>query len=115
VKNTGPTTCALDGYPKYAFFGPSAAGGAGAGPAVTIAVADGGPSPSSVTLASGGSADSIVIYSNVVSGGSACPTIASALLTPPGSGEGIPFPISFAPCGAEVKVYALGPSGSESP
>jgi hypothetical protein len=115
VKNTGADRCSLDGYPKYQFFGPSGAGGAGAGSPVPISVRNGGPSPSRITITPNSTADSIIVYSDVSSGGENCPSVASALLTPPGSSESIAFPISFSPCDSSVRVYPFGESGSESP
>ena len=114
VKNTGPSPCEIDGYPSYKFLGPSGAGGAGAGTTVNVSINHGGPAPTVLTVSPGASADSIVVYSDVASGSSACPQIASALLTPPGSSESLSFPISFAPCGG-LSVDAFGVSGSESP
>ena len=112
VKNNGPTPCALDGYPTYRFLGPSGAGGAGAGPEVPISVVDRGPAPTQVSIAPGSTADAIIVYSDV---GSNCPTIASALMNPPGSSESLSFPISFSPCNGSVVAYAFGKAGSESP
>jgi hypothetical protein len=115
VKNSGPAKCALDGYPSYSFFAPSGAGGAGAGAAVKIAQTHGGPAPAAVVIAPGAQADAIIVYSDVSSGGTNCTSIASALLTPPGSTESLPFPIAFAPCGGGVTIYAFGDAGSETP
>ncbi|HWD24763.1 MAG TPA: DUF4232 domain-containing protein [Acidimicrobiales bacterium] len=115
VKNTGSVRCALDGYPTYKFLGPSGAGGVGAGSPVAISTRDSGPAPSQVILAPGSTADSILVYSDIPSGGSSCPSVASALLTPPGSTESVAFPISLTPCGGSVLVYPFGAAGSESP
>jgi hypothetical protein len=115
VKNTGPTRCALEGYPSYKFFGPSGAGGAGAGSQISISTRHSGPAPARVVLEAGSTADSIIVFSDIASGGSNCPSVASAHLTPPGSEESVTFPISFSPCGSAVLVYAFGEAGSESP
>jgi Protein of unknown function (DUF4232) len=115
VKNIGPTACSLNGYPSYAFFGASGAGGAGAGARLAISQVDAGPPPSPVRVAPGSTAESIIIYTDVPTNGTACVQAASALLTPPGSQESISFPITFGPCGGSVKVYAFGPPGSERP
>jgi hypothetical protein len=115
VKNSGPTKCSLDGFPSYRFLGASGAGGAGDGPVVDISVSHGGPAATSVTIAPGATADSLIVYSDTAAGGSNCPLVASALLTPPGSTESLSFPIAFSPCGAAVSVFAFGPAGTESP
>jgi hypothetical protein len=68
-----------------------------------------------VIVPTGSTAETIVVYSDIASGGSNCPNVASALLTPPGSTESVAFPISFTPCGSSVVVYPFGEAGSESP
>jgi hypothetical protein len=113
IADTGPHPCTLDGYPDLKFFAPSGAGGAGAGAPLALAITHGGPAPSPVTLRAGHAGESLLIFSD--NGGSDCPAVGSALLTPPGSSEALPLALSFSPCGGGVRVYAVGSAGSESP
>ncbi len=115
LTNRGPTRCVLDGYPSLEFFGPSGASGAGAGPKLSITAIDGGPAPSLVMLASGGSAEFIVIMNDVPIGGVGCVTVASVDVSIPGTNEAIGVPVAMTPCGGSVTVYAFGPPKSESP
>ncbi|HVB04945.1 MAG TPA: DUF4232 domain-containing protein [Acidimicrobiales bacterium] len=114
VTNNGPATCRLDGYPSLTFFGPTAGGGAGAGAKLAITDQDAGPAPAAVTLKTNGSAEFLVIFSDVPVGGG-CTTVASVEMAPPGSSESVTAPVSFSPCGGTVKVYAFGVPGSENP
>ncbi|HLI15892.1 MAG TPA: DUF4232 domain-containing protein [Acidimicrobiales bacterium] len=115
VTNEGPTTCSLDGYPSVALFGPSGASGAGAGPKLPIGTEDAGPPPQLVTLAPNGRAEFLLVAPDVPVNGAGCATVASVAVTPPGSSEALSAPLSLAPCGTAVKVYAFAPPGSESP
>lgn len=116
LTNGGPTTCAVDGYPTIAFFAPSAAGGAGAGAKLDIAVQDGGgPAPTLVTLAAKGQAEFLVLFSDVPAGGVGCSTVASAEMSLPGSSESLTFPMSISLCGGSVRLYPFGAPGSENP
>ncbi len=114
VTNAGPTPCTLDGYPVLKFFGPSGAGGAGAGPALQVSESHAGSPASVVLLRPGGDVESLVLFSDVPVNGVGCPQVASALVYPPGSSESISVPMSLSPCGG-VRVDAFGPVGSERP
>jgi hypothetical protein len=105
--------CALDGYPALSFFGPSAAGSGHAGARIVLATTHGGPAPSKVILGPGHPAESLLVFSD--NGGSNCPLVGSVQLVPPGSVEPLQLALSFSPCGGGVRVYALGPAGSEQP
>ena len=103
----------LEGYPVLTFFARSGAGGSGAGARVALAVSHAGPSPTTVTLSVGHPAEALLVFTDI--GGSDCPSIGSVLLVPPGSSESLPLRLSFTPCGGGVRVYAVGPAGSENP
>jgi len=115
LTNRGPTSCTLDGYPTLQFFSPSGASGAGAGERLSITSTDSGAAPSVVTLASGGTAEFIVVIDDVPVGGVGCSAVASVDVAIPGTGEAVAVPVSMRPCGGSVRVYAFAPSGSESP
>ncbi len=115
LTNRGPTRCALDGYPSLEFFGPSGASGAGAGPKLPITAIDGGPAASLVIIATGQSAEFIVVMNDIPIGGVGCSTVASVDVSIPGTTEAVAVPVSLVPCGGSVTVYAFGPPGSESP
>jgi hypothetical protein len=68
-----------------------------------------------MTLASGGSAEFIVIIDDVPIGGVGCSTVASVDVSIAGTAEALAVPVSMVPCGGSVTVYAFGPLGSESP
>ena len=113
--NTAPSTCALDGYPTLSFFAPNAAGGAGSGAPVTLSVTDAGSPATVVDLRHGQSAQFLLLYTDVPVNGAGCTTVASVDVRPPHETQSTPVPVSFSPCGGEVKVYAFAPPGSQNP
>lgn len=115
VTNNGPATCELNGYPTLTFFGPTAGGGAGAGPQLPLTTQQGGAAPTAVILKASDTAEFLVLYTDVPVNGAGCSTVASVQMAPPSSSQVVSAPISFMPCGATVKVYAFGAPGSESP
>jgi hypothetical protein len=115
VLNDGPSTCLLDGYPSVRFYGPSPAGGAGAGPLLAIGDQQGGPTPTPVDVTAGHSAEFLMVFSDVPVDGAGCTTVASVRIQPSTSAESISLPVSFSPCGPKVEVYPFAPPGSESP
>lgn len=115
VTNGGPTTCTVDGFVDIAFYGPSAAGGAGSGPRLDISVVDSSTQPSPVTLASKADAEFLVVYSDVPAGGVGCSTVASAEFSLPGNAEELTLPVSMTLCGGSVRVDPFGAPGSENP
>jgi len=68
-----------------------------------------------VTLSTGGSAEFIVIMSDVPVGGVGCSTVASVGVSIPETSESLSVPVSVETCGGAVTVYAFGPPDSESP
>ena len=115
LDNRGPSACSLDGYPNLVFFGPSGAGGSGAGPKLSIGLVDAGPAPRPVTLKSGGSAEFILVYHDVPVGGVGCETVGSVDVSLPSSSEVLSALLSISACGGTTNVYAFGLPGSERP
>jgi hypothetical protein len=115
LTNTGPTACALEGYPELSFFAPSAAGGAGAGSKIALGVDHGGPAPALEVLAPAKTSEFLLFFSDVPVGGAGCTTVASVELRPPGGTEVVTAPVTFSPCGPVVKVYPYAVPGSENP
>lgn len=115
LTNGGPTSCTVEGYVNLAFFGASGAGGAGAGPRLSVTVNETGAVPATVTLASQATAEVSMRYSDVPVGGVGCDTVASADLSLAGAAETLTFPASLTLCGGSVEVGPLGPAGSQSP
>jgi hypothetical protein len=113
--NRGPADCQLDGYPTLTFYGPSGAGGAGAGPKLSITAIDSGPPAHPVTLASNGAAEFILVYHEVPVGGVGCQSVASVGVALPNSTERLMTPLSVSVCGGNAEVYAFGKPGTESP
>ena len=113
--NEGPSTCLLDGYPKLVFYGPSAGGGAGSGPALPITSADGGLHRVQCRSHMARPREFLVIFTDVPVNGGGCATVASVDVTPPGRSGAKPVPFLFSPCGGTVTVYAFGPNGTENP
>ncbi len=112
VTNGGPSSCSVQGYAALALFGPSAAGGAGVGPRLSVTVAKTGVSAAQTTLATHHVASFSMRYSNEPVGGGACETVASAELTLPGDAETLSFPVSLTICGGSVQI---GPFGAQTP
>ncbi len=115
VKNIGPKVCSLHGYPALDFFAPNAAGGAGSGVPVTLSVTDFGAAPSTVTLNPTQSAQFLLVYTEVPVNGAGCASVASVNIKLPDQAGSTPVPVSFAPCGGVVKVYAFAAPGSQNP
>jgi len=115
VTNTGPITCALDGYPTITFFAPNAAGGAGSGSAVSLTVSHSGPLPRRVTLKPAQSAQFLLVFTEVPVNGTGCTSVGSVDIQLPNQSESTPVPISFSPCGGAVKVSALSLPGTQNP
>lgn len=115
VTNAGPSACSLDGYPTVTFFGASPSGGVGAGPKLTLGEDHGGPSPAPVTIKAKGTAEFLLVFSDVPVDGQGCVTVASVEVQTPGSTEAISAPATLSPCGPDVKVYPFAAPGSENP
>ena len=115
VTNNGPSACVVDGFPTLTFFGASAAGGAGAGPQLNVTIEHSDVVPTPVSIASKGSAEFLVLFSDVPVGGVACDTVASANVGLPGSAESLSLPVSMDLCGGSVRLDPFGSSGSENP
>ena len=113
--NTSPKTCAINGYPKLAFFAPNAAGGAGAGSSVEMSVTNSGASPTTLKLKTGATAEFLMTYTDVPVNGEGCSAVGSVNVTPPHQGESLPVAISFSPCGGVVKVQPFAQPGTENP
>ena len=113
--NRSTTPCSLTGYPTVKFFGTSGASGAGAGTQLSLTPIPTGPTHGAVTLEAQGTAEFLVVFSDVPLGGVGCIDVASVEVTPPGSNEAISAPLSISPCGAAVEVQPVGPAGSENP
>jgi len=112
VINGGPSRCFVTGYANLAFFGPSAAGGAGTGPHLSVTVNETGVTGAQVTLSTHESGSFSMRYSNEPVGGLGCVTVASAELSLPGAPETLSFPMSLTLCGGTVQI---GPFGSPGP
>lgn len=107
LTNGGPQPCSLDGYPTVTLYGPSPAGGAGAGSKLSFSnIRLGGP-PASVLLAPTYAADFVVSVAEVPVNGAACQTVASIQVNPPGSRESVSLPDSFQACGTSIGVYPI--------
>lgn len=115
LTNNGPSPCSLRGFPSVEFFGPSGAGGAGAGPKLAITAQDSTQTPAVVVLDHGGAAEFLMFIHEVPVGGVGCATVASVDIAPPGSSESLSVPATFDACGGSVTVDALAPPGSENP
>jgi hypothetical protein len=115
ITNNGPSPCSVKGYATLTLFGPSAAGGAGVGPRLSVTVAQSGASVTQITLASHHVASFSMRYSNEPVGGGGCATVASAEMTLPGDTETLSFPVSLTICGGSVQVGPFGPPGTQTP
>jgi Protein of unknown function (DUF4232) len=115
VTNGGPSACFVKGYATVELFGPSAAGGAGVGPRLTVTVARSGVSAAQITLATHRVASFSMRYSNEPVGGGGCETVASAEITLPGDTETLSFPVSLTICGGSVQIGPYGPPGAQTP
>lgn len=109
LTNTGATACALDGFPKIEFFGPSGASGAGAGPKLSTAAQQSGAPAARVILDAGGAGAFYLVVGDVPVGGVGCSSVASIDVTPPESSEALAVPSSIDPCGPSVGVTAIEP------
>jgi hypothetical protein len=115
VTNGGPSACFVKGYATLELFGPSAAGGAGVGPRLTVTVARSGVSAAQITLATHRVASFSMRYSNEPVGGGGCETVASVEITLPGDTETLSFPVSLTICGGSVQIGPYGPPGAQTP
>jgi hypothetical protein len=115
ITNGGPSPCSVKGYATLTLFGPSAAGGAGVGPRLTVTVAQSGVSAAQITLATHHVASFSMRYSNEPVGGGGCVTVASAEITLPGESETLSFPVSLTICGGSVQIGPYGPPGAQTP
>lgn len=107
LTNTGPTPCSMDGFPSVAFFGPSGATGAGAGPKLSITAQQTGSKPATVTLDAGAAGAFYLVVGDVPVDGVGCSSVASIEVTPPGSTEALSEPSALDPCGPSVGVTAV--------
>lgn len=112
LTNGGPEACSLDGYPTVVAFGPSGAGGAGAGTRLSLGDIDLGGPPQAVTVASGASAHFLLSIAAVPVNGADCVSVASLQISPPASSESLSLPDSFQACGTDLGVYPVTGSGS---
>jgi hypothetical protein len=112
--NTGPSACSLYGYPTLTFYGPSGAGGSGAGPKLKIYPVNGKDVSAPVTIAAGATAQFLVILSDVPVNGVGCTNVASVDVAPPGTTETLSLPLDLQPCGGAVTVEPVAVPGSES-
>lgn len=113
--NTGPAECVLDGYPTLTFLAPNAAGGAGSGVVVPLTVSQAGPPPARVILQPSQAAQFLLAFTEVPVNGAGCTSVASVDIKIPNQTETTPVPVSFAPCGGVIKVYAFARPGTENP
>lgn len=99
LSETGPS-CTVTGYPSLALFNGSATVPSTVVDGLTVdisAPANGAPAP--VTWSPSSSVEFTYQYSDVTTGGGACPTATSMTVTPPGSSTATaPVAISLAPC-----------------
>ncbi len=107
LKNQGPSPCSLEGYPTVALYGPSGAGGAGAGRKLALGDIDLGGPPKPMLLAPGYGTNFIVSVAEVPVNGAGCQTVASLEVSPPGSSESLSLPDTFQACGTSIGVYPL--------
>jgi hypothetical protein len=112
--NTGPTACSLYGYPTLTFYGPSGAGGSGAGPKLKIYPVNGKDVSAPVTIAAGATAQFLVILSDVPVNGVGCTSVASVDVAPPGTTETLSLPLELQPCGGAVTVEPVAAPGTEN-
>jgi len=115
VTNGAPSSCFVKGYATLALFGPSAAGGAGVGPRLSITVTHSVSTPGQITLKTHGSSSFSMRYSNEPVGGVGCQTVASAEISPPGDTETLSFPVSLTICGGSVQIGPFGSPGTQTP
>lgn len=115
VTNISPNACAVDGYPGLTFFAPNAAGGTSSGVVVPLTVTPAGPAPTKLILSHEQSAEFLLLYTDVPVNGGACTSVASMNVKPPNQTYSAPVPITFDPCGGEVKVYAFAAPGTLNP
>ncbi len=111
LTNEGPAACRIGGYPSVAFFGPSGAGGAGAGPSLAVRSFDLGHAASPVTLAHGAIATFVLSVSEVPVNGAGCQQAGSLQVTPPGAGAALSVRAGYTVCGGTVGVYPLSAAG----
>jgi hypothetical protein len=97
------------------FYGPVAAGATGSGARLSVTTVDSGPPASTVSVAKGGQAGFIVVYSDVPVDGVGCSTVASVDVTLPGATRALATMLSISVCGGSVEIYAIGKPGSEHP
>ncbi len=109
------SACSLEGYPTVTFFAPAKLGVPGAGPRLSLSDIDSGPPATTVSVAKGGQAQFIVVYSDVPVGGVGCSTVGSVDVVLPGATQTLAATLSIPVCGGSVEVYAIGPPGTEHP
>jgi Protein of unknown function (DUF4232) len=115
VTNGAPSSCYVKGYATLELFGPSAAGGAGVGPRLSVTVAQTGAVAKQVTLGSHDSSSFSMRYSNEPVGGVGCQTVASAEVSVPGGTETLSFPVSLTICGGSVQIGPFGSPSTQTP
>lgn len=103
LKSSSPTPCVLGGYPGLQLL---AANGSAL---PTTVIRKGNYSftamaPTTVTLATGQSADFNMGYSDVPTGNQSCPTASSMEVTPPNATDHLVVTATVAPCGGTVVV-----------
>ena len=102
VTNTGPSDCAVNGYPTMALY-------SGSGASLTVTIVDGlsvslsppaNAAPSAVTIGPSSRAQFAYQFSDVPVGAeTSCPSSESASVTMPGTTSGSPaFALAIAPC-----------------
>jgi hypothetical protein len=114
LANGGPSRCYVSGYVDLAFFGPSAAGGAGTGSRINVTVSETGTTGAQVKLSAHDTASFSMRYSNEPVGGAGCDTVASAEISLPSQTQTLSFPVSLTICGS-VQIGPLGPPGTQTP
>lgn len=107
LTNGGPQPCSLKGYPTVTLYGPSGAGGAGAGSKLQIGDIQLAAPAKTVLLAPSYAAQFVVSVAEVPVNGAACSTVASIQVNPPGSSESVSLPDSFQACGTSVGVSPI--------
>jgi hypothetical protein len=115
VTNGAPGSCFVKGFATLVLFGPSAAGGAGVGPRLSITVSHTAATPAQVTLKTHAASAFSMRYSNEPVGGVGCQTVASAEISPPGVAQTLSFPVSLTICGGSVQIGPFTLPGTQNP